>query len=53
MCVFRATEMTHNGGSIEPDMKALAVMQCTWPSCAVDTTVTPVANLPMTERKSA
>ena len=47
-----ATEMTHSGGSSEPDMKALAVMPRISPRASVVITVTPVANEPITLRNS-
>ena len=49
-------EITHSGGWSEPDMKALTVMPRTsgpsGPSAAVVTTVTPLANDPITLRNS-
>ena len=51
MRALRLTEITHSGGSSEPDMKALAVMPRTSPRTWVVMTVTPVANEAMTPRK--
>ena len=51
MRAFRATEITHNGGSSDPDMKAFAVMPRISPRTCVVTTVTPVTNDAMTRRK--
>jgi len=46
------TAISTMGGSTDSDMNALAVMPAVLPSCSKVTTVTPVANLPMTRRKA-
>ena len=51
MRAFSATEITHSGGSSEPDMNAFAVMPRISPCTCVVTTVTPVTNDAMTRRK--
>src|ERR1700691_1472302 len=53
MRAFKATEITHSGGSSDPDMKAFAVMPRISPRTCVVTTVTPVTNDAMTRRKSS
>ena len=51
MRAFLPTEITHSGGSSEPDMNAFAVMPRTSPRTCVVITVTPLTNEAMTRRK--
>src|SRR5271154_4606788 len=53
-CAFRSTHTRTSRGSRETEVKELAVMPCTLPgSRSTVTTVTPVAKLPITRRKSS
>ena len=48
----RSSEISTSGGLSETDMKAFAVIPCTWSPTRVVSTVTPVANMPSVRRKA-